>query len=301
MKKIGKLLLVLFLCCSFVGCASSSVEFSVTTDNDLIDVGTVFEVEANFDPKDAKDDYKIDVDYDKSYLDYDSDKDNFKALKSGETEIKFYAVSKKGKKRIESKNTIKLTIEDTIVSISAAYTGSTEEGTEINTDSLITVMGKTENGTEKKITGWQIENPSQLTADQTTTFTINYNGLSCELPITCTTLSESGYRSQCQSLPYEELARNGDNHKGEKIKFSGKILQVNDISGGKGAQIRVATKGNYDDVILLAYIYKDGQGRLLEKDNITVYGECNGLYTYESVTGASITVPSCNAEYIDIN
>lgn len=108
-------------------------------------------MEANFDPKDAKDDYKIDVDYDKSYLDYDSDKDNFKALKSGETEIKFYAVSKKSKKRIESKNTIKLTIEDTIVSISAAYTGSTEEGTEINTDSLITVMGKTENGTEKRL------------------------------------------------------------------------------------------------------------------------------------------------------
>ena len=66
-------------------------------------------------------------------------------------------------------------------------------------------------------------------------------------------------------------------------------------------QMRIATKGNYENVILVGYIYKDNQSRFLEKDKVIVYGECNGLYTYTSTMGAHITVPSCNAEYIDMN
>ena len=86
------------------------------------------------------------------------------------------------------------------------------------------------------------------------------------------------YKSQCHSIGYNELARNGNKHKGELMKFTGRIIQINDISGGKGAQMRIATKGNYENVILVGYIYKDNQSRFLEKDKVTVYGECNGLY-----------------------
>ena len=301
MKKIIKGILVLVLCFGVVGCGGEKeVTFKATTENDTVFVGDTFDVNVFFEPEDTMHNYEFDVNYSVMELEYYPEDNSFKARREGDAEIQFYAVSKKNRKRINA-NKIKIKIEDKIVSISATYTGDTENGTIIDKNSPIVVMGKKEDGTEKKVDGWVLSNSGQLTTGQTTTFNIAYKGLSCELPITCTTITEEDYKAQCQSISYEELARNGDKHKGEKMKFTGKVIQVNDISGGKGAQMRIATKGNYDNVILLGYAYKEGQGRYLEGDRVTVYGECNGLYTYESVTGASITVPSCNAEYIDIN
>lgn len=303
MKKIIKGILVLLLCVGVVGCGGEKeVTFKATTENDTVFVGDTFDVNVFFEPEDTMHNYEFDVNYSVMELEYYSEDNSFKALREGEAEIQFYAISKKNRKRINAnKIKIKIETEAKIVSISATYTGDTENGTTINEYSPIVVMAKKDDGTEEEIKGWVLSNSGQLTAGQTTIFNIAYKGLSCELPITCTTPTEGDYKAQCQSIAYEELARNGDNHKGEKIKFTGKIIQVNDISGGKGAQMRIATKGNYDNVILLGYAYKEGQGRYLEGDKVTVYGECNGLYTYESVTGANITVPSCTAEYIDIN
>ena len=38
--------------------------------------------------------------------------------------------------------------------------------------------------------GWKVENPGALKTDQTSTFKIKYNELSCDLKIKCTTLSK---------------------------------------------------------------------------------------------------------------
>jgi hypothetical protein len=81
--------------------------------------------------------------------------------------------------------------EITITELSASYSGSTEEGTVIdNSNSGITVSAKYTNGTEaKKLSGWDVENPSSLIAGQTTVYKIKFSDYECELSITCTTPS----------------------------------------------------------------------------------------------------------------
>ena len=95
-----------------------------------------------------------------------------------------------------------------------------------------------------------------------------------------------------QSLPYDEMARNGDNHKGEKLQINGKVIQVMDSDEGF-ATLRVATRDGYDDVYLVQIPADQWKShRLLEDDVITFYGNVYGLYSYDSTMGGKITVPA---------
>ena len=95
-----------------------------------------------------------------------------------------------------------------------------------------------------------------------------------------------------QALPYDEMARNGDNHKGEKLQINGKVIQVMDSDEGF-ATLRVATRDGYEDVYLVQIPASQWKThRLLEDDVITFYGNVYGLYSYDSTMGGKITVPA---------
>ena len=97
-----------------------------------------------------------------------------------------------------------------------------------------------------------------------------------------------------QALPYDEMARNGDNHKGEKLQINGKVIQVMDSDEGF-ATLRVATRDGYEDVYLVQIPDDQWKShRLLEDDVITFYGDVYGLYSYSSTMGGKITVPAIN-------
>ena len=97
-----------------------------------------------------------------------------------------------------------------------------------------------------------------------------------------------------QALPYDEMARNGDNHKGEKLQITGKVIQVMDSDKGF-ATLRVATRDGYEAVYLVQIPADQWKShRLLEDDVITFYGEVYGLYSYSSTMGGKITVPAIN-------
>lgn len=187
-----------------------------------------------------------------------------------------------------------------VESISAVYNGKTIDGTVLNSSSLFTVTAKYEDGTESNVTGWKIDTPTTLAASQTSTVTITYKGISTDVSVECTTLSEEAYKSQCESISYDELARNDQSYLGKKIKFRGKVIQV---MGTDSITMRIEVTedsyGLWDDVVMVDYFYKEGQSKFLEDDIVTFYGEYEGLYSYTSVMGAKITVPSCNALYID--
>ncbi|MQW23923.1 MULTISPECIES: hypothetical protein [unclassified Lactococcus] len=93
-------------------------------------------------------------------------------------------------------------------------------------------------------------------------------------------------------IAYDEMARNGNNHAGEKIQITGKVIQAMDNSEGDGATLRVATSDGYDDVYMVSIDSSIWDThRLLEDDIITIYGLVYGLYSYESTLGGNITVP----------
>ena len=112
---------------------------------------------------------------------------------------------------------------------------------------------------------------------------------------------EKRYKEKCKSISYDNLSRYPDDYEGEYVTFRGKVVQV--CSEAKSAMYystyRVATSGSYNNVV---YIYVDNYGsgsRILEDDWITFYGKYDGLYTYTTVMGASVTIPSVKVEYID--
>lgn len=97
---------------------------------------------------------------------------------------------------------------------------------------------------------------------------------------------------------YDEMARNGDSHAGEKIQITGKVIQVQDSDDG-GATLRIATSADgYDDVYLVQIMSSEWKGhRLLEDDQITIYGTVYGLYSYKTVMGNTQTVPAIIAVF----
>ena len=101
-----------------------------------------------------------------------------------------------------------------------------------------------------------------------------------------------------QPLEYKAISRDPDAYEGNLYKFDGKVLQV--MENGQDVTLRVASKGSYDDVVYVTYRRAEGESRILEDDRVTIYGTCYGLYTYETVMGAAVTIPYIVADSITV-
>ncbi|MBE6915993.1 MAG: zinc ribbon domain-containing protein [Ruminococcaceae bacterium] len=117
-------------------------------------------------------------------------------------------------------------------------------------------------------------------------------------------ISEEEYKASCTFVSYKDIARNPNNHVGQKAVFTGKVIQVQE--SGKRVVLRVSvTKGEYgiwDDTVYVDYRRKEeNESRVLEDDIITMYGEIQGIKEYTSVLGSQISIPHMQAEYIEIN
>lgn len=190
-----------------------------------------------------------------------------------------------------------------LVSISATYSGSTEAGVSIETGvEGIGVRGTYDDGSTAALSGWTVDNPGTLVAGTTSTFTISCQGMTCTLDIACTTVDPEQFKASCVSYSYEELARNPDSYIGQNVVFRGEVIQVLEDASGVTMRVNV-TEGSYgiwDDTVMAYYSYDEGESRILEDDIITMYGTFGGLYTYESVLGASITVPLMYVEVVEL-
>lgn len=119
-------------------------------------------------------------------------------------------------------------------------------------------------------------------------------------------LSESEFKAQCSTIGFDTLSRNPDKYKGKKYKFTGEVIQVSESSllGMTFCDLRInVTEGEYgwEDTIYATVTLKEGEDRILEDDIITIWGTCEGNYTYTSVMGASISLPKIDVEYFEIS
>jgi hypothetical protein len=182
-----------------------------------------------------------------------------------------------------------------IKKISANYYGKTKAGVKVTQKSDIDVLATYKNGFVGGIhSGWKLENPGTLKTDKTSVFHITYKGLSTDMKVVCTTMSKAKYMAKCQTVTYDSLSHNSSTSLyGSMVKISGQVTQVVDtgeylIDIGSGWDF-----GQY------VYIVSTGnEGKIVEDDNITVYGVVAGDYSYETVMGAKKTVPEVAAKYI---
>lgn len=104
--------------------------------------------------------------------------------------------------------------------------------------------------------------------------------------------------AEYQKFVYKTYARNPENYKLQKYRIKGKIIQV---IGDRthGYELRVATKGSYDDVVYV-FVNEDPGFSLLEDDRVIIYAVGNETITYESIFGQSITLPAFVADEIQV-
>lgn len=107
--------------------------------------------------------------------------------------------------------------------------------------------------------------------------------------------SEEDYKKACRSITYEEIARDKEALDGEKVTFTGEVIQVMDDF------FRVnITKTDYGFTDTIAFDFDTDKlnENILEGDVVTVWGQSKGFYTYTSVMKQEVTVPFVRAVYI---
>ena len=100
-------------------------------------------------------------------------------------------------------------------------------------------------------------------------------------------------KRQCESVRYEDVARNPDKYNGHNITFTGKVFQIEEEGTLIGLLIHQDNSEKFFSVDTWGgfYMRKQGEGRILNGDHIKVYGLCKGLETYENIFGGKNTVP----------
>lgn len=100
-------------------------------------------------------------------------------------------------------------------------------------------------------------------------------------------------------ITFKDLSRSPDNYIGKKVTFTGVVLQI--IEGDTHNEGRMSTSGSYNDVIYIYYTADLLDVRLLEDDEITIYGTFYDMVTYETVIGGSVTLPMIVVDRIDLH
>lgn len=121
-------------------------------------------------------------------------------------------------------------------------------------------------------------------------------------------VSAKAYKNNCKTLSFKDLSRNPDKHKGEKLKYTGKVIQVQEdehwLDDNTTVDLRInVTKDEYglwNDTIYATVELPKNADRILEDDIITIWGECDGKYSYTSVLGSDVTLPKINIEYYSV-
>ncbi len=98
---------------------------------------------------------------------------------------------------------------------------------------------------------------------------------------------------------FDDFARHEKLHENEKLSFTGKVMQV--MEGTWTNSIRLAVDSDMDKIIYLTVDPDLISIRVLDDDVLTVRGTYAGLYTYSSVRGGDITIPSATVESVEVS
>jgi hypothetical protein len=109
-------------------------------------------------------------------------------------------------------------------------------------------------------------------------------------------MSEEDYKAACKSVSYDEIARDDDALKGEKLTFKGEVIQA--MNGTYRMNVTETTYG-YTDTILFTADDSSLSGKVIEDDIVIIWGVSKGNYTYEALLGNKVTVPRIQVVYLE--
>ena len=109
---------------------------------------------------------------------------------------------------------------------------------------------------------------------------------------------EEEFKEQATTIDYDQLLKNPEAYRGEKVVYTGQILQIQEEAGIGIMLLSVTDEGYgfWTDNIWVDFFEPVGAA---EEDVITVYGKLTGSEEYETQIGGSTYVPRMNAKYVE--
>lgn len=105
------------------------------------------------------------------------------------------------------------------------------------------------------------------------------------------------YINSCLEYEYAQINRSPDTYMGKLAKFTGKVVQVEELWKSRILRVEVDAHGNV--IYVRARDRDEGESRILENDFIEIYGELTGIKTYKALLGNKVSIPSIEAKYIN--
>ncbi|WP_270333164.1 hypothetical protein [Ligilactobacillus acidipiscis] len=105
------------------------------------------------------------------------------------------------------------------------------------------------------------------------------------------------------NITWEQLSRNTDQYKGESVKYTGTVFQVQNGDSDDDTDILLLAINDNTEQLLCVEISDSVKidGNVLEDDNVTVSGTFLGRINYETTLGDNNTVPAMEAEVLNDN
>ena len=188
-----------------------------------------------------------------------------------------------------------------ITKLTAAYTGSTEEGTVISTGSEgLTVTASYKNGETEDVTGWTLASEVRLEPRKHYVLEIHYQDQMCTAEVTCTTPTPEEYMQGCKEISYAAMARNPAHYVGSNVQISGTIEALRPASEGS-TNVMLKVDGDFLGLTtrtICANYSSSLHGELPPAGSfVTVYGIFQGLSDVETAEGTD-RIPVIAAEYV---
>lgn len=98
------------------------------------------------------------------------------------------------------------------------------------------------------------------------------------------------WAADAADVSYASLERNPTAHFGERVVFSGRVLEIRDLPEG-GAFLRLGT-GSYGSDPLWIETFERPSEEIVTDRRVRAYGYLAGPHTYTSEAGWNITIPS---------
>ena len=189
-----------------------------------------------------------------------------------------------------------------IMRLTAAYTGSTEEGTTIATGCKdLVVTAKYADRTSEQVDKWTLAESVTLAPKERYVLEIHYEDSVCTLEVTCTTPTPEEYKAGCISASYSSLYRNPAKYTGINVVVEGTIIEIRPGEDGS-TDVFIEMSGDFLGLTtgVLCATYTSTLHGQLPPEGVPV--KIYGMYKEVSarmMDGSSMSMPVMNAEYVD--
>jgi hypothetical protein len=115
--------------------------------------------------------------------------------------------------------------------------------------------------------------------------------------------SLANLKNNAETIPYKTLYRDIESNKSKSVHYKGKVIQV--ISGilpSYRVNITQDQYGYWDDTVLVndAGTDLEKHPKILENDIVEFWGFVRGETSYQTVLGATVSLPEINASIIEL-